>query len=108
MARPKNNIEMFDQMVAQDSDEMNFELRREPELGTTFSKDGLDDLTTAINLFIGARLSAHFTGGPTVPGPSTMSVRVTVGLDGESWQVGPGEQPWYTTVDGERRARSVH
>ncbi len=100
---------MFDDLAGQDSDVMNFELKREPQANTTFSKDGLDDLMFAIQLFLGARLSHHLgKRAPGEPGPHRMSVEIKVGMDGEAWQVVPVEEaPWYATVDGARRGSAA-
>ena len=105
-----NLMQMFDDIRDSGSDEMGFEVKRDPTPGQTFSKDAIDDLMKSIHVFIGARIAAHWKeteDDRTKPGPSTMSIRIKVGVDGDSWEVAPDVRPWYSTVDGKRRGESV-
>jgi hypothetical protein len=103
------NMEMFDRIREQDSDVMNFELKREPTPDRTFSAEGLDDLMSGIAAFVAGRVSHHLAKrAPGEPGPSKMAVEVKVGIDGESWQVvSEDEMPWYATIDGSRRGKGL-
>jgi len=97
------------EMAEQKSDVMDFLINREPEPGKTFSAEGLDDLFITMKVFIAARIKARFDERePTEAGPHRMSVKVQVGIDGESWDVGPEQRPWYTTLDGEARRKAMN
>jgi hypothetical protein len=88
------------------SDEMRFEMTRDPEPGLSFSAEGLRQMGDSIAMFLGARTLAHFKKVPPgEPGPHAMHVKVTVTLDGESW---PNEDdPWFSFHDPAHRAGAL-
>jgi hypothetical protein len=94
---------MYDTLVEADGDVMYFELNREPEVGRTFSAEGLDDIFTALQTFVGARITAHWAkrGVATMAvGPHRLRLGVSVGIDGaEPVMVGDEDFPWYVTSD---------
>lgn len=96
--------DLFQQMTDAGSDVMDFHVHREPDPGKTFSVEAIDDVMTALKLFVGARIHARFqdAADPSAPGPSDMHVEVKITLDDKTFTVPAEVRPWYA-VDGTHR-----
>ena len=106
MTDVKETIEsLFDKMLEQDSDQMDFHITRDPEPGKTFSKEALSSLNTTLGAFVGARIARRFrdSGDVNLPGVSSLTVTLSLELDGETRTVSADLRPWYL-IDGSARA----
>lgn len=99
--------DLYREMRAAGSDEMDFHVHRDPEPGLTFSAEALDDLVVAFRTFVTARLSARFDGlAEGDPGPSDLHLAVKLTLDGTTFTIPEDLRPWYA-LDGAHRDNGV-
>lgn len=101
--RAPTPAELFEAMQQQESDTIDLVLQHKAEDGRTFSAAGIRQITEAFQIFLGARIAAHWKGqAEGHPGPSQVKATVTLEIDGEIWQVPPELRPWFV-LDGESR-----
>lgn len=100
--------ELYDSVVDQNSDVMDFVLTREKhDPGQTFSAEGMEAIFQAMRTFVVARVMHHWKKrGTNAPGPSRMTVHLSVQIDGVTIEVPPDLLPWFA-VDGTNRAKAT-